>query len=202
MKNTLVTDRRVILLTGPNMSGKSTLLKALGLCAYLAHAGLAVPAAQCRIPFCPALSCTIDLKDDMGNGYSHFMSEVKNLKAVIGGVIAGKKTLALFDELFRSTNHEEALEITQQTIEGLLRFSGSWFIISTHLNVTELAEQHKEELAVYQMSCQTEGAEPVFGYRLQQGCSVMKVGKILFEKEGLHQLLRAPWPSRSSDTKS
>ena len=120
VRNDLIANRNVILLTGPNMSGKSTLLKAVSLCVYLGHTGLAVPASKATMPFFTTISVAINLTDSIVSGYSHFMSEIITLKNVLTEAAGNKKCFAVFDELFRGTNIEDALEISTATIKGLV----------------------------------------------------------------------------------
>jgi len=135
VKNTieLGSDENVFLLTGPNMSGKSTLVRAIGLCVYLAHVGLGVPATNCEIPYFDFISVSINLKDDIRSGYSHFMTEIQNLKSVLLKANNNKKCFAIFDELFKGTNIDDAQDITITTLNGLSNLKGSFFFISTHL---------------------------------------------------------------------
>jgi DNA mismatch repair protein MutS len=182
----------VVVLTGPNMSGKSTLLKAVGLCVYLAHAGLGVPAAACRLPFYRSIVVTIDLSDSLASGYSHFMAEIQHLKAVLHAAHGPGQVFAIFDELFRGTNVDDALEITRATLRGLAGFPGSCFLISTHLQQLKGALAGQPGLLAYCIECTLHDGKPVFSYRLQAGWSTLKIGQILFAKEGLHELLRPP----------
>lgn len=80
VKNDFETLSNVIVLNGPNMSGKSTFLKAVGLCIYFRHLGIGIPASSAEIPFLNYFSIDINRRDDISNGYSHFMTEVMNLK--------------------------------------------------------------------------------------------------------------------------
>ena len=121
VKNDINASRNVILLTGPNMSGKSTLLKSISLCVYLGHIGLAVPASKATMPFFTGISVAINLTDSIVSGYSHFMSEIIALKNVLTEAVEGKKCFAVFDELFRGTNIEDAVEISTATIKGLVK---------------------------------------------------------------------------------
>jgi DNA mismatch repair protein MutS len=190
VKNDLTASRNVILLTGPNMSGKSTLLKAVSLCVYLGHIGLAVPASKATIPFFNTISVAINLTDSIVSGYSHFMSEIITLKNVLAE--AGKRTtcFAVFDELFRGTNIEDALEISTTTIKGLVKFSNSLFIISTHLHqLKDMEEIKKGEVASYFIECELKDNIPAFTYKLKDGWSDLKIGRILFEREGLNKML-------------
>jgi len=74
VKNSIETYSNVIVLNGPNMSGKSTFLKSVGLCVYFGHLGIGIPALEGEIPFCDYFSIEINRRDDILNGYSHFMT--------------------------------------------------------------------------------------------------------------------------------
>jgi DNA mismatch repair protein MutS len=187
VKNDLDTNGTVMLMTGPNMSGKSTLLKAIGICVYLAHAGVGVPAAYCRLPFFDSITVIINLSDDLKHGYSHFMMEVQHLKNVVQEAHNGKRCFAVFDELFRGTNVDDALDISQQTIQGLNNFEGSFFVISTHLYQLQSLLTN---VNAWYIDCILKEQVPQFLYKLRAGWSDLKIGRIIFEKEGLPALLR------------
>lgn len=190
VKNSFTTGCNVILLTGPNMSGKSTFLKAVSLCVYLGHIGLAVPASKAEIPFFSTISVAINLNDDIVNGFSHFMTEVINLKKVVIEASNNAKCFAVFDELFRGTNIEDAIEISARTIKGVTNFKKSVFLISTHLHaLKEMDEVKTNKVATWFIDCELNDNNPIFTYILKEGWSDLKVGCILFEKEGLNDLL-------------
>lgn len=187
VKNDFETDSNVIVLNGPNMSGKSTFLKAVGLCIYLGHLGLGIPASSGEIPFCEHFAIHINRRDDILKGYSHFMTEVMNLKNVVENATSGKQCFAVFDELFSGTNVEDAFEISRTTINGLSKFENSYFLISTHLQ--ELKSVSNPRISNYYIDCELIGDKPTFTYKLKKGWSDIKVGRILFDKEGLNKLL-------------
>ena len=190
VKNNLTAQQNIILLTGPNMSGKSTLLKAIGLCVYLAHVGLAVPATKAVTPFFSTISVAINLTDSIVSGYSHFMSEIITLKNVLNEAQNDGKCFAVFDELFRGTNIEDALEISAATIKGLLHFPHSLFFISTHLHqLKEMDEIKTNKISTCFIECNLTDNIPAFTYKLKEGWSDLKLGRILFEKEGLNKML-------------
>ncbi len=190
VKNDFNARRQVILLTGPNMSGKSTLLKALSLCVYLAHAGLAVPASKAVMPFFSTISVAINLTDSIVSGYSHFMSEIMALKNVLTEANTDARCFAVFDELFRGTNIEDALEISIATIKGLTLFPNSLFFISTHLHqLKDLEEIKTNKISTCFIDCKLTDITPAFTYQLKEGWSDLKLGRILFEKEGLNIML-------------
>ncbi len=111
VKNNFKTSNNVIVLNGPNMSGKSTFLKSISLCIYLGNLGLGIPASRGVIPFCSNFSIGINKRDSILNGYSHFMTEIMDLKNVILKAADHQRCLGVFDELLSGTNIEDALEI-------------------------------------------------------------------------------------------
>lgn len=188
VKNDITISANVLLLTGANMSGKSTFLKTIGLCVYLAHVGLPIPASGGSIPFYESISIQINHSDDLKNGYSHFMNEIINLKDVVVNVKSGKLCFAVFDELFKGTNHEDALAISASTLSGLQKFDGSLFIISTHLSELKDKIDHNSVNSFY-IECVIEENMPVFSYQLKEGWSNLKIGQLLFNKIGLKTML-------------
>lgn len=190
---TLAGDQNILLLTGPNMSGKSTMLKALGVCVYLAHTGFPVPASFCSIPYFNTIAIAINLSDSLRDGYSHFMAEIANLKRVVQAAEHPQKCFAIFDEIFRGTNTDDALDITQATLEGLSKLKNSCFLISTHLLQLDAQLQAQSSLSIKKCYIECELAEglPRFSYTLKEGWSQLRIGRILFDKEGLSQLLQA-----------
>nr|WP_295866692.1 hypothetical protein [uncultured Chitinophaga sp.] len=188
VRNDLTTDNHVLLLTGPNMAGKSTILKAVSICVLLAHLGLAVPAESCELPFYDAFLISINVTDDIKSGYSHFMQEIMHLKTVLEQAASGKRCFAVFDELFCGTNIDDAIDITCTTVKGLSQLKGSLFMISTHLyQLDDLLP--RDSFEAYQLEATIEDGVPRHTYVLKKGWSRLKFGKLLFEKEGLNHLL-------------
>ena len=187
--NDIHVTESVTLITGPNMSGKSTLLKAIGLCVTLAHLGLAVPAEKCELAWFDVISIAINLNDDILNGYSHFMTEVMNLKNVLLQARENRRCFAVFDELFRGTNPEDALAISNRTIRGLTQFQQSCFFISTHLHQLKENTRANRNVRTHYIDCQLVRNKPAFTYNLREGWSDLRIGQIIFEQEGLNDLL-------------
>ncbi len=191
IENSFDTNSNVILLTGPNMSGKSTLLKAISLCIYLGHVGFAIPALKAEIPLFHNFAIHINHRDNLLNGYSHFMTEVKNLKNIALKAANNENCFAVFDELFNGTNAEDAFDIISTTLTGLTQFNKSIFFISSHLQqLKEIDEVSNKNVSSYYIDCVLKNQTPTFTYKLKKGWSDIKVGKILFEKEGLVDILK------------
>jgi DNA mismatch repair protein MutS len=189
VKNSIRAESGVVLLTGPNMSGKSTLLKSLGICVYLAHLGFGVPAAKCELVYYDTISVSINLNDNIQAGYSHFMTEIQAVKDVVVEARKGKKCFAVFDELFRGTNTSDAFEISAKTILGLTQFSDSLFFISTHLQELLATIEGNGNISCHHTECMLVNEKPVFTYKLKDGWSQLKIGRILFDQQGLNDLL-------------
>ena len=190
VSNNVTFEKNVNLITGPNMSGKSTFLKSVCLSIYLGHLGFAVPASKAEFPFFEYFSIAVNQNDDIKKGYSHFMTEIIGLKNVLEQAGAHKKCFVVFDELFKSTNIDDAIQITLTTIRGLLKFKNSFFFISTHLQQLKASpDVSSDKSGKYYIDCSIENNTPVFTYKLKEGWSDMKIGQLLFEKEGLNRLL-------------
>ena len=149
------------------MSGKSTFLKSISLCIYFGNLGLAIPASKGIIPFCSDFSIGINKRDNILSGYSHFMTEIINLKDVVQKAAEGKRCFAVFDELFSGTNVEDALEICKTTINGVSVYNNSYFFISTHIQ--ELRDVANNNISTFYLDCELIDHVPTFTYKLKKG---------------------------------
>lgn len=130
------------------------------------------------------------MRDDLGSGHSHFLLEVRQLKEIVLAAAAGRKCFAIFDELFRSTNPEDALAITTATAIGMTAFSTSHFFISTHFSrLREKMQSREKQVSAWYLDCNMEENNPVFTYQICEGWSDLKLGQLIFEQEGLNTLL-------------
>ncbi|MBC6610427.1 hypothetical protein H8B15_05815 [Hymenobacter sp. BT507] len=138
------------------------------------------------------MAVSINLNDNLRSGYSHFMTELLHLKTVVEQSGQEKqRCFAVFDELFRGTNQDDALDITQATISGLTRFPGSVFFVSTHLLGLEAKlAPLGAAVGAYCIDCSIANGRPVFSYRLCPGWSQLKIGRLLFDEVGLNTLLK------------
>ncbi|HUB49896.1 MAG TPA: DNA mismatch repair protein MutS [Acetobacteraceae bacterium] len=129
-------DRRVLLLTGPNMAGKSTYLRQNALIATLAQAGLPVPADYARIGVVDRLFSRVGASDDLARGRSTFMVEMTETAAILHQ--AGPRSLVVVDEIGRGTATLDGLAIAWAVLEALHSAVRCRTIFATHFH--ELAE--------------------------------------------------------------
>ncbi|MGB3585491.1 MAG: DNA mismatch repair protein MutS, partial [Tunicatimonas sp.] len=183
------TSGNLCFLTGANMSGKSTFLKSFAIAVYLSHLGLPVPAKKMTTTVSNGLFTTINLSDDLNQGYSHFYHEVKRVKEAAYRIKEEGKMIVIFDELFRGTNVKDASESSLSIISALANIPDSLFLISTH--IIEIAEKLGDKKSVFFRSFNTklENDEPVYDYRMIKGVSKESLGALIVRRERIIELL-------------
>jgi len=102
-------DKNFLFLTGANMAGKSTFIKAVGVNVYLAHLGMGVPAKKMKLSLFDGLLSNINVVDNIIKGESYFFNEVQRIRNTIEKISDGKNWLILIDELFKGTNVQDAM---------------------------------------------------------------------------------------------
>lgn len=182
-------ESNLLFITGPNMAGKSTFLKALGVSVYLAHVGFPVPAKGLRLSVLSGLSTTINISDNLSSGYSHFYAEVMRVKNVAERLRTNKNMLVLFDELFRGTNVKDAFDGTLAVVSALAKIKTSFFVISTHIVEVAKELQNYENIQFCYFEIQEENEHPVYTYKLREGVSDVRLGMYIIRKEGLIELI-------------
>lgn len=192
-------EENIVFLTGSNMAGKSSLLKSVGLAIYLAHIGFPIPAARMNTTIFNGLLTTINLPDHIGQGLSHYYSEVKRVKEAAVALLENNRMFIIFDELFRGTNVKDAYEGSLLIISELSAIRNAMFFISTHL--VELAAELKpiNHIAFRYLDTFFEGEKPVFSYRLKEGVSEERLGMYILHNEGIVDLIRAV-PQKTSNS--
>lgn len=179
----------VVFLTGPNMAGKSSFFKAVGLSIYLAHLGFPIPAKRMITPVFKGLITTINLQDDISDGLSHFYSEAKRIKKMAMKLLEKGDLFVIMDELFRGTNLKDALEATLYLTSALSRIGSSKFLISSHF--TEIAGELKafSGIAFSYFDCSFYEGKPLFSYKLKEGVSEERLGMYLLKDEEIFSTL-------------
>lgn len=189
IKNSFKTSKKVIVLTGANMSGKSTFFRAISFCSYLGNLGLPIPCKSATIPFYHTISINIDHTDNVLKGYSHFMNEIMNLKNFIISSKNDVNSFAIFDELFSGTNSVDATNLLAKTIKGLRLYQNSLTFISTHYYEIQEELEQLDDIEFLHLECVIEENRPIYTYKIKNGWSDIRVGQLIFENEGLNDLL-------------
>lgn len=178
-----------LFLTGANMAGKSTFIKAVGTAVYLAHLGMGVPAEKMELSLFDGLLSNIQVMDNIVKGESFFFNEVQRIKNTIIKINDGSKWLVLIDELFKGTNVQDAMKCSSTVIEGLLKIRNTLFILSTHLY--EIGEDLRRYPNISFRFFETSVAEEqlYFSYQLKEGISNDRLGYLILKQEKVVELL-------------
>ena len=158
---------RVMLLTGPNMAGKSTLLRQVGLCVVLAQMGGFVPARHAVLGVVDRLFTRVGASDNLVRGQSTFMVEMSETSAILHGATA--RSLVLLDEIGRGTSTYDGVAIAWAVTEFLHNTIGCKTIFATHYHeLTQLTEElaHARN---FNVAVREAGDEIVFLHRLEPG---------------------------------
>lgn len=178
-----------IFLTGANMAGKSTFIKAVGGAVFLAHIGMGVPAKSMELSLFEGLLSNINVEDNVVKGESYFYNEVHRIKNTILKINDGRKWLILIDELFKGTNVQDAMKCSTVVIEGLIKIKSSLFILSTHLyEIGEVLKKYPNINFKYFETNVTD-EQLVFNYNLKDGISNDRLGYLILKREKVIELL-------------
>ncbi|HXB27408.1 MAG TPA: DNA mismatch repair protein MutS [Gemmatimonadaceae bacterium] len=163
----LSTAERVIILTGPNMAGKSTILRQVGLIVLLAQAGSFVPAARATIGIVDRLFTRVGASDNLVRGQSTFMVEMAETSAILHTATA--RSLVLLDEIGRGTSTYDGVSIAWSVTEHLHTRVGCKTIFATHYHeLTQLADE-LPALRNYNVAVREVGDRILFLHRMQPG---------------------------------
>jgi hypothetical protein len=183
----------MLFLTGANMAGKSTFMKSFGLAVYLAHMGFPVAAGSMQFSVKDGIFTSINVPDNLEQGFSHFYAEVLRVKAVAEAVDSGKNLLIIFDELFKGTNVKDAYEATQAITEAFSRHRNCQFIISTHIiEVAHALIERAGNIRFRYMPTIMQGNIPQYTYKMQDGISSDRQGMMIIGNEKILELIGQP----------
>lgn len=181
---TLSAPTRVALITGSNMSGKSTWLRTVGSNLVLAYAGAPVCAEQFQAPLV-RLWTSMRVSDNLQQSISSFYAELLRVKRIVSAAKAEPPVCFLLDEIFKGTNSEDRHQGAKALINQLLR-DGAFGLVSTHdLELGELEQSSHGQVKNYHFREYYQGDEIRFDYRLRPGISTTRNARHLIRLAGI-----------------
>jgi DNA mismatch repair protein MutS len=176
-------ERRVLLLTGPNMAGKSTFLRQNALLAVLAQSGLPVPAEEARIGVVDRLFSRVGAADDLARGRSTFMVEMTETAAILNQ--AGPRSLVVVDEIGRGTATTDGLAIAWAVLEALHSAIRCRTIFATHFHELARLAEHMPRLKPHTMRVKEWRGSVVFLHEVAEGAAGRSWGVHVAELAGV-----------------
>jgi DNA mismatch repair protein MutS len=185
-------DARVMLLTGPNMAGKSTILRQVGLAVILAQIGSFVPAQAAVIGVVDRVFTRVGASDNLGRGQSTFMVEMAETSAILHG--ASARSLVLLDEIGRGTSTYDGVAIAWAVTEHLHDRIGCKTVFATHYHeLTQLTERLRGARN-FNVAVREAGDTVVFLHRLEPGGTDKSYGIHVAQLAGLpSEVVRRAW---------
>ncbi len=201
---------QIVLLSGPNMAGKSTYLRQAALIVLLAHVGSFVPAARAVIGLCDRIFTRVGARDELARGLSTFMVEMVETAHILAH--ATPRSLLIFDEIGRGTSTYDGVSIAQALLEYVhdaphLR---SLTLFATHFHELTALADRLPRMRNFRMEVREEGERVVFLHQVVEGGAdrsygiqvaelaglprqvVVRARQVLRELEGTHPLEPAP----------
>ncbi len=159
---------RMLIVTGPNMGGKSTFMRQVALIALLASIGSFVPAQSCRLGPIDAIHTRIGAADDLANAQSTFMVEMSEGAAILHA--ATEQSLVLMDEIGRGTSTFDGLALAGAIAAHLHEKSRAFTLFATHyFELTTFPEKHAGAINMHVSAVESAGHDIVFLHEVQPG---------------------------------
>jgi DNA mismatch repair protein MutS len=176
-------QNRLLMITGPNMAGKSTLMRMTALIVIMAQVGSFVPCESATLGLCDRVFTRVGSQDHLQKGLSTFMVEMVETAKILREATA--KSLVLLDEIGRGTSTFDGLSIAWAVTEDLHDRIGARTLFATHYHeLCDLAE-HKKGIKNYHMSVQEWNGEIIFLRRLKSGGTNRSYGVTVASMAGL-----------------
>jgi DNA mismatch repair protein MutS len=173
------------LITGPNMAGKTTVMREMAIIQFLAQIGCPVPAQSCQVGICDFLFSRLGASDDILKGQSTFMVEMSETAEIVRH--ATSKSLIILDEVGRGTSTYDGLSIAWSLVEHFLNQTQALCLFATHYHeLIEVVQEHKngKNLTVQTRS---EKGNVQFLYRLIEAAATQSFGIYVAKLAGLPQ---------------
>ncbi|MCK5898212.1 MAG: DNA mismatch repair protein MutS, partial [Methylococcales bacterium] len=167
-------QRRMLVITGPNMGGKSTYMRQVALIVLLMHIGCYVPAKSARCGIVDKIFTRIGASDDLANGRSTFMVEMSETANILHN--ATVNSLILMDEIGRGTSTFDGLSLAWAAAEHLAKTTQAFTLFATHyFELTRLADDHKTIYNLH-LDAKEHGDKIIFLHAVKEGAASQSYG--------------------------
>ncbi len=175
--------RQLLLITGPNMGGKSTFMRQTALIVLLAHCGCYVPASSARIGEIDRIMTRIGASDDLAGGRSTFMVEMTETANILHN--ATDKSLVLLDEIGRGTSTFDGLSLAWAVAKQLIEKNRSYTLFATHyFELTRIVDEFKQAANVH-LDAVEHGHNIVFMHKVEEGAANQSYGLQVAQLAGI-----------------
>lgn len=177
--------KKVFIITGANMGGKSTYMRQCALIILLAHTGSHVPASSAKIGFIDKIFTRIGTGDDLVNSVSTFMLEMKEINNIIE--LSTSNSFILIDEICRGTGHDEGFSLAWAIISHLIDNNNPYMLISTHFYMlSKLKDIYSVVENIYFIIIENDEGL-IFLYKYSYGCSYYSYSLDVARLAGFHK---------------
>ncbi|MDO4567988.1 MAG: DNA mismatch repair protein MutS [Clostridia bacterium] len=178
-------DNRVLIITGPNMAGKSTYMRQVALITLMAHIGSFVPAKSADICIVDRIFTRIGASDSLSTGQSTFMVEMSEVANILNN--ATEKSLLIFDEIGRGTSTYDGLSIAWAVLEFVVdkRLCGAKALFATHYHELSELEGHLDGVVNFRVAVKEMGDSVVFLRKITRGSADKSFGIQVAKLAGL-----------------
>lgn len=178
-------ENLVLVITGPNMAGKSSYIRQTAVLVLMAHIGSFLPCKEAKIGLVSSIHARIGSGDVLALGVSTFMNEMLEVASILN--TADERSLIILDEVGRGTSTYDGIAISKATVEYIVKKLKAFTLVATHyLELTELA-QHYPQVKNYHMAVSKDGDDINFLYLLKPGSAEGSFGIKVAKKAGLPQ---------------
>ena len=177
-------NKKLFLITGSNMSGKSTFLRTIGVNLLIAKCGMPVFASQ--FEFCPMeIYTSLRLSDSLQENVSLFFAELKKLKYILEQLQSNANAIVLLDEILKGTNSDDKHNGCRQLVKKLIQRNCITIMATHDIELTNLSKEHPEMIENYCFESNLSNNELSFDYKLKKGISQNRNATFLMQKMGI-----------------
>lgn len=182
-------DNRLIIITGPNMAGKSTYMRQVALITLMAQAGSFVPASYARIGVVDRIFTRVGASDDLATGQSTFMVEMSEVASILKNATA--KSLLIFDEIGRGTSTFDGMSIARAVLEYVAdkRYIGARTLFATHYHELTVLEGVTDGVKNYNTAVKKRGDDITFLRKIVRGAADESYGIEVAKLAGVPEIV-------------